>query len=238
MMRPSAAACGVALAAEQSGLQRGQARWRRNPLPRAGVGAVPAPVVLVSSFFVGSIPWAAVTAQLVAGIDLRAHGTGTVSGTGLYEVAGFLPMAAAGSLDVMCGAVGPLLAGRRRRRLGAVAAGAALCGHNWSPWLKGSGGRGVSTVLGATAMLAPEATAMLAVGLMAGRAVRQTALAWLAAIAGLAPLLRRTRPDDARLVVAALAGPVVAKRLCGNCWPPPAPRATVLAHRLLFDRDG
>ena len=63
-----------------------------------------------------------------------------MSGTALYRVAGFTPLAVAGVLDVAKGAVGPLLAGRDRPVLAAVAGGAAVAGHNWSPWLRGRAG--------------------------------------------------------------------------------------------------
>jgi glycerol-3-phosphate acyltransferase PlsY len=53
-------------------------------------------MVLASAYLAGSVPFSGLAARLVAGVDLRDHGTGTVSGTGLYEVAGFVPLALAG----------------------------------------------------------------------------------------------------------------------------------------------
>ena len=69
-------------------------------------------------------------ARRVGRVDLRDVGTGTVSGTALYHVAGFGPLALAGVCDVAKGAVGPLLAGSDRPELAAVAGGVAVAGHN------------------------------------------------------------------------------------------------------------
>src|SRR5439155_25573351 len=90
------------------------------------------------------VPFSNLMARRARGVDLRKFGSGTVSGTALYEVAGFGSLALAGVCDVLKGAVGPLLAGRSRPRLRALAAGAAVAGHNWSPFLRGAGGRGIS----------------------------------------------------------------------------------------------
>ncbi len=198
---------------------------------------LPPPVVLGASFALGAIPFSGLAAHLVAGVDLRRTGSGTVSGTGLYEVAGFGPLALAGSLDVAKGAVGPLLAGRSRPRLAAVAAGAAVTGHNWSPALGGAGGRGLSPALGATMVVAPEAAVVLAAGMGGGRLARQTALGCFLAIVGLFPLLGGRRGRAGGLVAMCLGAPMLLKRLFGN---QPADRdrlpATLLC-RLLFDRD-
>jgi glycerol-3-phosphate acyltransferase PlsY len=171
-------------------------------------------------------------------VDLRQRGSGTVSGTALYEVTGFGPLAVAGSLDVAKGAVGPLLAGRKRPFLRALAAGAAVTGHNWSPLLGGAGGRGVSTALGATLVTAPEASVVLGASLGLGRLVRQTGLACLVGIVSLFPLLGRRRGPAGVVLAGALAGPMLGKRVVGNEPPKPdANRRKVVVWRLLFDRD-
>ena len=194
--------------------------------------------MLALAFAVGSVPFSGLAARLAAGVDLRRVGTGTVSGTGLYEAAGFAPLALAGSLDVVKGSVGPLLAGRRRPLLGALAAGASVAGHNWSPLLGGAGGRGLSPALGGTLALAPEGTVVLGGALGIGRLVHQTGLACLVGIVGLFPLLWRRRGLSGLVLALSLALPMLGKRLAGNRPPPPGPvRGRVLVHRLLFDSD-
>ncbi len=193
--------------------------------------------MLVAAFGAGAVPFSGIAARLVAGVDLRRQGSGTVSGTGLFEVAGFGPLAVAGSLDVAKGAVGPLLAGRRRPVLAALSAGAAVAGHNWSPLLGGAGGRGISPALGATLATAPEAAVVLGGSLGLGRLVRATGLATFVALVALFPVLGRRHGARGLVLASALALPMLGKRLLGNRPPPEADRRRVLVWRLLFDRD-
>lgn len=194
--------------------------------------------VLLASFLAGAIPFSGWAARLVADVDLRKTGSGTVSGTGLYEAAGFGPLAVAGSLEVFVGAVGPLLAGRDRPMLGAVAGGLAVSGHNWSPFLAGAGGRGISTVLGSTLALAPEGTAVVGAGLGAGRVARQTGLGCFVALIALFPILTKTRGARGALVALCMAVPVLAKRVAGNSGLDPKMPFGTFVRRLVFDHDG
>ncbi|MFO7281107.1 MAG: glycerol-3-phosphate acyltransferase [Thermoanaerobacterales bacterium] len=196
----------------------------------------PAPAVVAAAWLAGSIPFSNIAARRVARVDLRGVGHGTVSGTALYEVAGFRPLAAAGVCEVAKGAVGPLLAGRDRPGLGALAATAAVAGHNWSPWLGGAGGRGVSVALGAFLPLAWPGTVALALGLAGGRLARQTGLGTLVGAVATVPLVRRTHGRVAAAGAAGIVGVMVAKRLAGN-RPPDRRTAGTYLHRLLFDRD-
>jgi hypothetical protein len=88
--------------------------------------------VLGLSFLAGSIPSSNIAARRRASVDLRDVGTGTVSGSALYRVAGFGPLALTGVADIAKAAVGPVLAGPTRPRLAALAGSAAIAGHNWS----------------------------------------------------------------------------------------------------------
>ncbi|HEX9343567.1 MAG TPA: glycerol-3-phosphate acyltransferase [Actinomycetota bacterium] len=190
------------------------------------------------AFLIGAIPFSNLAARLTKGVDLRAVGSGTVSGTSLYRVAGWGPLAAAGVLEVGKGAVGPLLVGRQRRELAALAAGLAVAGHNWSPFLRGAGGRGISPSLGALGVLAPPGAALLFGGMALGKLAGQAAPGSLAAQLALVPLLRRTNGRAGALAGAAVLAPLLAKRLLGNA-PPPAgsPAVRVYLTRLLHDRD-
>jgi glycerol-3-phosphate acyltransferase PlsY len=195
-------------------------------------------VVLGTSFVCGSIPFSNVAARLTRGVDLRSVGTGTVSGTALHEVAGFGPLAAAGVLEVGKGAVGPLLAGRDRPVLAAVAAGVAVAGHDWSPFLGGAGGRGVSPATGAMLATAPTGAALLLGGMAAGKLVKQTALGSLVADLAVVPVVHRVHGRRAALAAAAVVAVILSKRVAGNTpLPSNGDRARVLRNRLLFDRD-
>lgn len=203
-----------------------------------GVRRLPAAAVLGLAYLAGSIPFSNLAARRARGVDLREVGAGTVSGSALYRVAGFVPLAVAGSLDVAKGAVGPLLAGRDRPVLAAVAGGAAVAGHDWSPFLGGAGGRGLSPAMGALAVTAWPGVAVLGAGLAGGRLARRTSLGCFVSYLVLVPVLARTHGRRGALAGAAVLAPILAKRLMGNA-PPPAgrARARVLLSRLVHDQD-
>jgi glycerol-3-phosphate acyltransferase PlsY len=201
-------------------------RWRRT----APWLAVPA------GFAVSCIPFTNLAARLFRGVDLRDVGTGTVSGTALYQVAGFGPLAAAGVLEVAKGAVGPLLAGAAHPALRATAAGASIVGHDWSPLLGGAGGRGLSPAIGALGVAAPLGAAMILAGMAGGRLAGETAVGSLAATVGAVPVVRRVHGGPAAWSAAAVVAPMIVKRLAGNHRPASSSPAVYL-WRLLLDRD-
>lgn len=191
--------------------------------------------VVALSYLAGSIPFSNLMARHRASVDLRDVGTGTVSGTGLYEVTGFGPLAVVGVAEVAKGTVGPLLAGPDRPVLAAVATTAGIAGHDWSIFLQGAGGRGISPSLGALLVRDWPGTAVLAAGL-ATRIIDQTALGCFVADLALVPVLWRTRGRAGALMGAAVVLPMFAKRLAGNR--PPARRdVKTYAARLLLDHD-
>ena len=100
-------------------------------------------MVLLVAFAVGAVPFSYLIAHSLARTDLRQVGSGTVSGTGLYRVAGFAPLVVGGLCDVGKGALGPFLAGDRWLLM-AFAGAVSVIGHNWSLFLNGAGGRGLS----------------------------------------------------------------------------------------------
>jgi glycerol-3-phosphate acyltransferase PlsY len=195
------------------------------------------PAVLGLAYLVGSIPFSNLLARRVRGVDLREVGTGTVSGTGLYRVAGFTPMAVAGSLDVAKGAVGPLFAGLDRPVLAALAGGAAVAGHDWSPFLAGAGGRGLSPAMGSLLVNGWPGVVVLAAGLAGGRLARRTSLGCFVSYLVLVPALAATRGRRGALAGVAVLLPILAKRLMGNPPLEGRDRARVLVNRLVHDQD-
>lgn len=197
---------------------------------------MPAVVILLVSFFIGAIPFSNLVARAARGVDLRDVESGTVSGTSLYHAAGFGALAVAGVLDVAKGALGPLLAGPDRPVLGALAVAAVVVGHNWSPFLRGAGGRGFAPSLGGLLVTAWPGTVLLLASLVIGLAIRQTGLTMFVAVVLLTPMLAITNGPAGALTGAAVAVPMLTKRVMGN-RPAPPPRVRVSLCRLVFDRD-
>jgi acyl phosphate:glycerol-3-phosphate acyltransferase len=193
--------------------------------------------ILAVAFVVGSIPFSQIAARRTRGVDLRAVGSGTVSGTSLYRVAGFGPLAAAGVLEVAKGAAGPGLAtAAGRPAVAALAAGAAVAGHNWSPFLRGAGGRGLSPALGALLVVAWPGAVLLLAGMIIGSVSGETAIGALVAELALTPVLAVTHGATGALAGAAIAIPMLVKRIAGNTRPA-EPGLHPYVMRLLFDRD-
>jgi acyl phosphate:glycerol-3-phosphate acyltransferase len=191
--------------------------------------------VVLAAFVLGAIPFSNIAARRTKGVDLRAVGSGTVSGTALYRVAGFAPLAVAGVCDVAKGAAAVLLAGGRPA-LAAIAGGAAVAGHNWSPFLRGAGGRGIAPACGALLVTAWPGAIVLAVAMGAGRAFHQTGLGSFAGELALPPALALWGGATGALVGAAIALPMLVKRVLGN-GQPSSPRGRAYLTRLVFDHD-
>jgi glycerol-3-phosphate acyltransferase PlsY len=192
--------------------------------------------VCLLAFFAGAIPFSNIAARRTRGVDLRQVGTGTVSGTSLYRVAGFLPLAATGICDIAKGAAGPLLAGDNRPVVAAVAGGLAVAGHNWSPFLRGAGGRGIAPAIGALLVNAWPGVVLLLGFLVVGRLLRHSGLACFLAEVALAPVLALTHGASGALAGGAIAVPMLVKRVLGN-GRPHRPGLRAYGRRLLFDHD-
>jgi glycerol-3-phosphate acyltransferase PlsY len=191
--------------------------------------------ICLLSFLAGAIPFSNLVARWTRGVDLRQTGTGTVSGTSLYRVAGFPALAGAGICDVAKGALGPLLL-VHHPLLAGVAGGCAVAGHNWSPFLGGHGGRGIAPALGSLLVNAWPGALLLLAALVLSRAVHQTGLGSFIAEAAMTPVLLVTNGTSGAVAGGAIAAPMLVKRVVGNA-PPSERRVGVYVHRLLFDRD-
>lgn len=119
---------------------------------------MPAAALIVASFLVGSIPFGLVIGRLVAGTDVREHGSGNIGFTNVYRVVGAAPGFAVLALDLGKGALCVLAAKafypqpQVSALHGWVVVGCAfavIAGHNWSVFLKFKGGKGVAAGAGA-----------------------------------------------------------------------------------------
>ncbi len=194
-------------------------------------------MVLIVAFAAGAVPFSYLVAQSLARTDLRQVGTGTVSGTGLYRVTGFIPLAVGGLGDVGKGTLGTLLAGDRWLLM-AFAGAVCVIGHNWSMFLNGAGGRGLSPALGAFAVIAWPAALFLLGGLALGRIFRHTGLVVFITLPALPPFLLLAANGHAAIAGTIIIIPMLIKRVVGNGPLPTPHRWKAAAHRLVFDNDG
>ena len=161
-----------------------------------------------------------------------------MSGTGLYRVAGLGPLLVGGILDVAKGTVGPALAGPVRPGLAAAAGAAAVTGHNWSPFLRGAGGRGISPAMGSLLVNGWPGSIHLLIALAVGKLSKATSLGAFAGFITLPMVMARARGGRGLVAALALLGPMFVKRVTGNTpLPRDESRTRLAATRLLFDQD-
>jgi glycerol-3-phosphate acyltransferase PlsY len=123
-------------------------------------------MVALSSYLIGSIPSSFIMAKLLRSIDLREHGSGNLGAANTFRVLGFKA-----ALPVLLFDIGKgFVAVRLLSKLGGPGIGFALLaafvvviGHNYSVFVRFSGGKGVGATAGAFLALAPQALGMCVV---------------------------------------------------------------------------
>lgn len=116
--------------------------------------------LIAIAYLLGSVPFALVIGKGLYGVDVRQKGSGNTGTTNVFRVLGtgagilvFIGDAAKGLVPVLLArALAPT---DDAALVAALAAGAAIAGHNWSIFLKGKGGKGVATGGGAIIGLMP-----------------------------------------------------------------------------------
>lgn len=123
------------------------------PHPTASALLVPLTVVVLG-FFLGAVNPATIAARAL-GKDIRS-GSGNPGATNAGRVLGVRWGVIVGLADVLKGFVPVLVVGQVMGEVPALCVGLALVlGHIWSPFLRGAGGKGVATSLGATLAVQP-----------------------------------------------------------------------------------
>lgn len=198
---------------------------------------------ILGGYLLGSIPTAYLAGRWLGKLDLRRYGSGTVSGSMVYEHVARWAVVPVGLFDMAKAALPAWLA--LHLGLGeplATAAGlAAVAGHDWPLFLHFTGGRGLGTFMGALLPIFPWGFPWMLLFLAVGWRLGDSA-PW--ALAGLVTLPLFSALVGGPGVVAPATGAMLlltlAKRLEANRrpLPPPGPeRRQVILRRLLLDRD-
>jgi len=121
-------------------------------------------LLVVLGYFLGGIPSAYVITKLVRGIDIREIGSGNVGATNTLRVLGLRCAVLVMLLDFAKG----YLAASLGLNIGggsltaSLSSAAAVIGHCYSPYLKGTGGKGVAASGGVIICLMPVIAVWLA----------------------------------------------------------------------------
>jgi glycerol-3-phosphate acyltransferase PlsY len=200
-------------------------------------------LLILVGYLLGSIPAAYIASRWLRNIDLRRYGSGTVSGSMVFEHVARWAIVPVGLFDIAKAAL-PAWLGLHWGLGMPAAAGAglaAVAGHNWPVFLGFTGGRGLGSFMGVLLVLFPWGSAWMLAFLIIGWRLGDSAPWALASLLTL-PLFAYVLGDPIPVVV--LSGGMVlltlAKRLEANRrpLPPPGPeRRRVILRRLLQDRD-
>jgi glycerol-3-phosphate acyltransferase PlsY len=192
---------------------------------------------LGGALLLGSIPVSNIISRVTAGQDLRDVGTGTVSPSNLYRVAGIRPFTVACLLDLGKGGISAALVRHRHPALVAAAAGLAVTGHNWSLFQAWAGGRGLLPATGILLVAAPPGAALIVGGIAGGYVADDNALVCFGAQLLLVPVLAAVRGREGALLGLAMVVPMLVKRLLGNRPLTPQQLRQTYVTRLIYDRD-
>jgi len=141
---------------------------------------------IVVAYLLGSLPMGVLAARLVRGVEIRQVGSGRTGATNAYRAAGPWGLALTSAGDLLKGVIAVWLA--RFLMMFSPSDGwsswvqtlsgiAAVCGHNWSVFLKFKGGAGTVTTIGVLAAMNPYiAIGVTVVGMLALAVARMASI--------------------------------------------------------------
>ena len=200
-------------------------------------------LLILLGYLLGSIPTAYLAGRWVKGIDIRRYGSGTASGSMIYEHVARWMVVPVGLFDIGKAALPTWLALRLDygEEVAAAAGLAALVGHNWPIYLGFTGGRGISAIMGTLLVLFPWGDAWLLAFLAVGFALGDSAPWTLMGLASMPVLVWLLEGSKVLYwLIGVMLVITLIKRLEANRRPLPLDgheRRRVIWLRLIFDRD-
>jgi glycerol-3-phosphate acyltransferase PlsY len=114
-------------------------------------------VVIIASYLLGSLMFSVIMGKIIAGIDIRSHGSGNAGATNTLRLIGKGPAIAVFLLDIAKGVLAVLLAKwvvPDSYGVAVLCGLAVILGHNWPIWFNFRGGKGIATTIGMLVTLA------------------------------------------------------------------------------------
>jgi len=120
-------------------------------------------IITILGYLIGSIPNGLLIGRGLYDVDLRQFGSKNIGATNAFRTLGLWPALWIFLTDGAKGVFAVALAQYYLNTPIALLLGGigAIAGHNWSIFLKFTGGRGVATGLGVIAVLVPKVTALV-----------------------------------------------------------------------------
>ena len=113
-------------------------------------------LLTIGAYLLGSVPTAYIAGKLIAGIDVREYGSGSVSGSNVWASVARWAVVPVGIADILKGVIPVFIAQLAEFSVAAqgIVGLAAIAGHNWSIFLRFTGGRGITTMMGVLVLMA------------------------------------------------------------------------------------
>lgn len=199
-------------------------------------------LALVVSYFLGSIPTAYIAGRTLKGIDVTKVGSKTVGGANIWHTVSKKASVLVTLADIAKGILAVLLA--KALSLGLplqITCGLlTIIGHNWSPFLRFKGGRGMACAGGIALILGPWQLLAVSPLIILGPILKNLSLAAIISAVSL-PLFTWVMTQNSTLTLGLAGIPLlmIIKRITANWEPftPGEPGYSVLIYRMLLDRD-
>jgi len=199
-------------------------------------------LMVLFAYLLGSIPSGYLAGKWIKGIDLREYGSGTVSGSMVWEHVAKWAVFPVGIFDIFKGALPTWLSLKLglSEQAAMVVGLAAVVGHNWPIYLNFQGGRGLSPFLGELFVLFPLGMLILLIGLGIGNRLKSPAVPLFTII--LLPVFAALfdGPESMLWLALGMTAITILKRLEANGRPlpeDPQERHEVILRRIFLDRD-
>ena len=211
-----------------------------------------AALFILGAYLWAGIPTAYLAGRYLKGIDIRQYGSGNVGAANVMAHVGQWTGFLLGVFDCLGKGTLPVLLARLLDQSLAVQAGAglaAIAGHNWSPFLRFTGGRGVATAVGVVIgfqMFEEFLVLAVVMGAIGRWMFNETGFWTLVSILALPPLTYLIgrfdlfdRPIEVLFMTVGIAFVLILKRLTAN-WEIPSSQYSMrqtVTYRMLWDRD-
>lgn len=200
--------------------------------------------IILASYLIGSIPMTYALGRIIKRIDIRQYGSGNVGASNAWVHVGRWSVVPVTVFDILVkGSLTVYIAQQSGAGpwIPVIAGLAALAGHNWSAFLKFTGGRGISVVIGALLVLAFKELLAAALVVIIGWVVFRSSALWVGIGVATLPVwsIVFASPDHVTALCLGLLALLAAKRLLGNRNAPAIGEGgwRMYLHRLLYDRD-
>jgi glycerol-3-phosphate acyltransferase PlsY len=201
-------------------------------------------ILVVGSYLVGSIPFAYLVGRATRDIDIRYYGSGSLGTSNVWQNVGKWASFPSAAFDVFVkGSLPVYLAGVvTDNSWGIVACGiAAVVGHNWSIYVRFSGGRGIAVAFGLLIVLAWQVAVASVLVTVIGWVIFRSSAVWVGIGILALPLWSGYFSQGFHVIILSVGIVVIValKRIMSNSTigSPKISNRAIVIRRLIHDRD-